>query len=224
MKDSTLLVPSKLPGATTLDTTLVEETLLQIQELHTEGAIATALAVGRRVLANFFDSDSELYERTHREHLSFRELARRPELPFHPKYLYRSVRLVEQLRLLPDVLSEQLHYSHQLELLPLRDPGTKLQLAERAVAEGWSVVRLRAAVREARGVPEGSGRRAKPAIHKGVKTAIRGFEQALEGPLEGPEFSDYTDQQGRALIEALDELFDKYQATRPQWVERFGER
>ncbi|GEM_PF-4890814 len=96
MKDSTLLVPSKLPGA-------------------------------------------------HREHLSFRELARRPELPFHPKYLYRSLRLVEQLRLLP------------------------------------------------------------------------------EGPLEGPEFSDDTDQQGRALIEAMDELFDKYQATRPQWVERFGE-
>ena len=91
------------------------------------------------VLDTFFGGDVSAFLARRRRHLSFRVLTRRPDLPFEPHELYRAVRLVEQQQEIPDVLTDQLGYSQQLALLPVRDLGAKLRLAERAVAEDWTV-------------------------------------------------------------------------------------
>ena len=222
MDDQTLLIPTDLPGASTMDMTLVEETLAQIEELHTEGAVATATAIGRRVLVNMFGGRSEAFEGAYKTHLSFQELVRHERLAISRKHLYRALRLVEQQRVLPEVLSDQLGWSHQLKLLPMHHAPTKVRLAERAVAEDWTARQLEAAVREANGFKPGRGRRAKPRFHKDTQAGAKRLRAAFEAPLEGPEWEGYTDEDGMALVDLWDELFEAYQAARPQWVARFG--
>ena len=199
-----VLHPSDLPGATTLDTALIEHAVAELGAIYNRGALKTAEAMGRFVLDTFFAGDVAAFTSRRRRHLSFVELTRRPDLPCKPLLLYRAVRLVEQQQQLPDVLTDQLGYSQQLALLPVRDPAEKLRLAEQAVAGDWTVRQLTAEVREATADEPNRGRKRQPAFRKGVRKVLKGIDEATEEPFEEAMLASWSVGEAREMLAELD--------------------
>ncbi len=215
---SDLLQPSHLPGGSTLDSALVEHALVELGAIYDHGALKTAEAIGRFVLDTFFGGDVATFLARRRRHLSFRELTRHPDLPFQPLVLYRAVRLVEQQQQIPDVLTDQLGYSQQLALLPVRELREKLRLAERAVAGDWTVRQLQAEVREATADDPNRGRRRQPAFRKGVRKVLKGIDQATSEPFDPAVLETWSADEARALLEELDDGLEALGSWRSELV------
>ena len=216
--DSELLQPGVLPGDYTLDRALVDRAVADLNALYTEKAMETAVAIGTYVLDNFFEGDIWAFAQRRRAHLSFRELSSHPDLQLDHVYLYRAVKLVEQLTALPEGVTQHLSYSHHVELLPLRRVDSKARLARRAIERGWTVRQLRTEVRAARKREVGgrTGRPPLPSWHRGFKKVFQGIDEALSEPVEADVFGSSEPDRARALLDELDDKLARLGAYRDE--------
>ena len=125
---------------------MIDEAVRQINHIYSVKGLETAKAIGEYLLETFFDGDLEaIHDRSHNSH-SFRKLAKREDLYPKAPFLYQSVALLGQLRVLPKNIGEALPFSHHRLLLPIKDPVKKTELASRAVEEGMSWTELNSSV------------------------------------------------------------------------------
>lgn len=149
--------PPVLPGERSADPVLVDQAVWDLNRIWLSKGFETARAVGEYVLTCFFQDDTESFRARGKHHHSFRALAARDDLQVSHTFLWRAVALVEQLRVLPADLADQLGYSHHLALLPVKDLAVKIALARQAVDQGLTRRQLEAAVRQAK-EPSRAGR------------------------------------------------------------------
>jgi hypothetical protein len=134
------------PGELIVDHELIERAVQELERIHVEAGLQQMVAIGRCLLGHFFQEDLSVYRARHRRHISYRRLAQRDDIPFSPSKLRVSVAILEQLEQLPRSIGWSLSTSHHRALLPVRDPGTKLELARQAVQDGMSHRQLERAV------------------------------------------------------------------------------
>ena len=176
------LVPAlHLPGEVSVDAELVEQAAGFLRHLFMANHLDLARSTGEYVLATFFGGDSKTFRTRGKEHQSFQALAKRGDLGMSSSFLWRAVSFVDQLRLLPPNIATALPYSHQLALLPLKDEEVKAQLAEKALAEGWTRNDLEDEVKKARVRGAGESKAGRPELPGFVKTIHR-WEKTLEEP------------------------------------------
>lgn len=219
MPDSaTLLQPSDLPGAATLETALIDEAVAHLNTVYTQRAMDTAVEIGTYIVDTFFGGDLHAFRTRERGHLSFNELAKHPSLQLDSVFLWRSVRILEQLEQLPSEHTARLSFSHQTELLPVRELKTKRRLARHAVQHGWTVRQLRAKVRTVRDKEIGNrtGRPPLPAFHKGLKKLLKAVDEAVSEPVDPAVFERYPAEQVEELLASVDERLEKLEQLRAQ--------
>jgi hypothetical protein len=135
------------------DQLLIEEATRHIRKVVGETVHQGALSVGTYILDRFFCGDIErVVLRSPTKHASFRLLAKRcgtPELPISKSWLHSAVGLAIMHRALPeDAAFRKLPPTHQVALLPLRQPQVIEGLARQALAERLSSRELRHIARE----------------------------------------------------------------------------
>jgi hypothetical protein len=159
-------VPLPLPGATEVDAALVDQAVADLNAIYASKGIETARALGEYVVDRFFGGDVDEatgFGPSGERHRSFRALAERDDLHVSHAHLWVSVRVLAQLRQLPDEVASALPLSHHRRLLAIHDEETKVRLAEEAVRNGLTVKALEAEVAHARAqVATGATRGRKP--------------------------------------------------------------
>ncbi len=145
---SELCAPQRVPGELLLDTRLIDRTIAELEHIRIQHGLHKTVAIGRCLLRNFFAGDREAYRSKNRRHRSFRELAKRRDLPFSASTLRVSIAVTVQLEQIPDEIGWQLSVSHHRALLPITDPELKTELARKAIMNRISVRDLEAEVSE----------------------------------------------------------------------------
>ena len=168
----TALVPS-LPGEGAVDRGLVETAVRDINRLYVQKGLETARGVGEYLLNTFFEGDTETFEAREGGHASFRALSEHEDLRVSHSFLWYAVRLLPQLRVLPERVASALPLSHHRLLLHVRDEKAKQKLAERAVQKGFGKRELEGEIRKLR-------RSASPGAVRGRKplpTFVKAFNR-----------------------------------------------
>ncbi len=143
-------LPTQPPAHVAQDDALLDAAVRKINETYVRKGLEVALEIGRYLLDTFFGGSSAAFREGAAEHVSFRALAARDDLQMHHIWLWRAVAVVGQLEALPPAAATQLPLTHHTLLLPLQDDASKRDLAEQALAGGWSKRRLEQEVRRAR--------------------------------------------------------------------------
>ena len=169
----------RAPGELLLDTQLIDRTLLELDHIKLQQGLHKAAAIGRCLLRNFFGGDRNAYHSKNRRHRSFRELAKRRDLPFSASTLRVSIAVFMQLEQLPEDLGWKLTVRHHRALLPIIDINVKTDLARKAVMNRVTVRDLEAEVSElAETIPK-KNRGGRPRLPELVKR-LRKMSNALE--------------------------------------------
>jgi len=214
-EDAKALVPS-LPGEQEADDELIDTVVHGLNEIYEEKGLETACLVGRAILANFFDGDPENFRKKGKRHASFRKLAEREDLRFGYGFLWSSVAVVAQLEELPEDLVKALPLSHHKLLLPLKKKD-KLQLAEKAVEDGWSKRELdeeAAKVRRKYLRGDRRGRPPYPAFVKGFSRIRKAIEAAGSERITVRSFDHYDADEARELLDGLEQDLKTLKAVR----------
>lgn len=178
----------------------VERAVRDLAVIQDLGRFETARAVGEYVLTHFFP-DGAPHGPDPRTNPSFGELARHPDLPFSKGTLNVAVRLVLQLRELPDDVGPRLSLAQHRALFPCREPETKRRLAERALEDKAAGDEVTEWVRAARGHAPRQGRPRLPAWYKTLKKSRSALESAMR-------FEPHSEHDGAVDADELHELLD----------------
>ncbi len=145
----------------------------EINRIVTQKGLETARLLGSYLLATFFDDDPALLHSRSPKVASFRKLAERDDLQCTFTFLWKSVAVVEQLRLLPGEVAEALPITHHRLLLPVKDPEAKVALAREAVSVRLSARDLEARVRSAKDLERRGEKRGRKPTPQHVLAATR---------------------------------------------------
>ena len=194
----------QLPGSGELDEALVARAAADISRIYEVNGLRTYLEVGRYILDTFFGGDARAFEERAGGHLSYRELAKQPDMPFGHDMLSKSVRVVDLVGRLPPEAASRLTMTHHIRLLSVRDTERRLELARQAADEQWTTRELEAKVRK-EVKPAGSGRPRKPAVVKALTRISKALDAAVSEPFSQLELSDevlaqQVDQIDRAIL------------------------
>ena len=181
-----------LLGETEVDEMALDQAVADLNRIYTTQGMETIRIVGEYVLERFFGGDPAVFRDRSKKHLTFRQLAGRDDLQMSYSFVWKSVAVVHQLRVLPQDVAQALSMSHHIALLPVKDAGEKVRLAQAAADEGLGREALLARVKEARlagGPASKAGRPALPAFVKafrrlGKLRALAGSEAVNAGLLE----------------------------------------
>lgn len=121
---------------------VVDRVVRELNALCKKATFDFATSVGRLIVDRFYGGDLDAWRNRGPKVVSFRMLARHPDLPMSPAALYRSVAIYELSRSLPAGHCVRLSTSHLRLVLPLAR-ADQLRLLAEADAQGWSVSRLR---------------------------------------------------------------------------------
>ena len=124
----------------------LDEVVAEVNRLTLRSGLKAVERLGRYLLETFFEGETGRFVDEHGDHATWRALERHPQLTPAASTLWYAVRTVEQLEELPAGIGRQLTANHHRPLIHL-DAGPRLELAEAAVREGWSVRRLRAEIK-----------------------------------------------------------------------------
>jgi hypothetical protein len=124
-----------------LDSELIDRTILRLNALCRRTTMDFALAVGGVVVDTLHSGNLELWRATGFKGVSFRALARHPDLPMSPAALCRSVAIYELSHRLEIRRWKRISTSHVRLVLPL-EHAEQARLLELADAQSWSVSRL----------------------------------------------------------------------------------
>ena len=187
--------PLERSGRAELHLAPIVAELNQIAEGH---ALATARALGSAVLDQLFGGDVARWrDRGDAGHRHFRELGQRPDLHLDYMTLWRCTSIELQARELGAAPLAGLPLSHQVELLAVPTRAKKLDLAERAVAAGWTRDRLRAEIRTISAPRSGIGRPRAPALSRSLTQLRKAVRQVDDDSRPRPRPGDQTRQMVR---------------------------
>ena len=199
-----------LPGERALESRIVDTAVSDLNQIYTLKGLETARAVGEYVLARFFGGDITQFRHRGVKHISFRTLADRDDLQFSYSFLWNSVAVVEQLRQMPKEIADALSLSHHKLLLPVRDPGLKLELAQRAVRDKLSKRDLEGEIARYRKRDIVGARRGRKPAHPLAKGLAK-IRKALHWTLEQSAFDHLNElgpEESKRLSADLDHELD----------------
>jgi len=199
-----------LPGEAAVDEEAVDRAVQELTQLYQAKGLETARLIGEYLISTFFGGDPAAFHDHEKEHASFRELARRDDLPVSASFLWNACAVVEQLRLLPEDIAGALPLSHHKLLLPVKDPEMKAELAREAVAQGLSKRDFEEEVKKARASEttprEGKvGRPALPGFVKGLTRLKAAVDLATREAVKSEDFANYSTNKARVLVEELEQ-------------------
>jgi hypothetical protein len=215
-KTALVQLEERFPVEKKVDQGLVDATVAWIQAKLAETLHRGLADIGDHLLDTFFGGDPELAQsRAPNKARSFRALVQRcdtVELPLRSTALYGAIQAAGMRRRLGAHGSSfrQLPPTHQLLLLPLRDPNVVEEVATRALATQLSVRGLREAVgEELARAREGEtrGRKPRPTILKTLDRSLRLF--TLENGRRSfgkAHFDELTQKQARDALHTAREL------------------
>ena len=186
------------------DQVLVDEAIVALRHLWTQGYLSTVVAVGDYLIAHFFDGSLELagsFAPTKLSALSHL-MARADELPISSTQLRVAVRIAAQYRELRPAVADALSVTHHGLLLLVGDGRTKEELAARAVEERLTKRQLEKLIRRVQ--PRHAGGR--PATLPQVRWA-----QALERIVDAEQIGGAFDL--AALAEVPDDELVRVEKT-----------
>jgi hypothetical protein len=215
--------------ADVVDEALVEQAVVWIRNRLASTLFKGMTEIGDYVFDRFFGADMErVRSRSHTKNASFRSLVARcetAELPLGRSTLHRAVGISLMQRLLPDggTAFNALSPTHQVALLPLRDPARVEKLAAQAVSHRLSVSDVRQlVVREVAEDAQRRTRRHKPLILKTIDRSLkiftrqggrRAFTNAHVDELRADELDEALRGAGE-LLDSLQKLIEKLSARR----------
>lgn len=191
---------------------LVGRVVRELDILCRKATFDLAAAVGRLIIDRFYAGDLEAWRSRGPKGVSFRMLARHPDLPMSPATLYRSVAIYALSLSLPGGHCGRLSTSHLGVVLPLARSEQLHFLAE-AEAQGWSVeeLRERVALLESRNGPRARSRGGRKRRTRLRKT-IRMLESCLQpsNRLVGADDEDFdlSPESARSLTDLLHRLLE----------------
>lgn len=186
-----------------------------LNAIHARKSLDAAIAVAEYLLESFFGGD---LRRLHRKEAapSLRELARHPDVHLSYNYLWRSLRVYEQLRGLPADVAAALPLSHHVLLLSVEDPERKRALAQVAADEGLTKRRLELRIRR-ESPPSVRGRPRAPGLQVAIPALRRAADivdpvlSAQELVRLGPERAKVVLDEAEGLLERLEAELDQAQ-------------
>jgi len=206
-----------LPGERHRDDDLIVRSVIALNRLYVTGGLTTALKVGEYILGSFFGGDPAAFHSRSRDHASFRGLVSRADLQLSGSYLYKCVAVREQFDLLPSEVQAGLSFSHQVALLPAKDPELKQSLAKEALRKQLTVPELHQEVREHTRPEDGRPRTGRPPLHPLVRRT-RMIDRALNGMepdiLDKGLIDDLTYEDGVAVRTSLESSIQQLAALR----------
>jgi hypothetical protein len=154
----------------------IEQVVLDLKRICRASALEFALSVGKVVVFAFFGGDVVNVKGRIDTNVSYRKLARHPELPMSPATLCRSVAIYafcQQTRI------ENWHHnsvSHIKLVLPL-PPEQQIRLLDEADRNRWPTRRLR---EELVATVASTGRQANSNSRKHLKMTLRALERCID--------------------------------------------
>lgn len=124
----------------TVDTAKVEAAVKYLKDIHMQGPLVAALAIGKYLLTTFFDGDITSYEAKGTLSPSFNTLVRRPELRdygWSGRTLRNYIRVYATDDNYPQAIREHLPLGHRIHLLAA-PPEKRVEIAKQAVDEKLS--------------------------------------------------------------------------------------
>ncbi len=196
----------QLPGADSVDATLLDRAVQELNQLYRTKGLETARAVAEVVIDVFFGGSVENFESRSGSHISFIELKKRADLQVSYQFVWNSCAVYDQLRQLPQDVTDVLPMSHQKLLLPVKDPELKLALAQAAVDEKLGKREFEQRIKEIRKASASSraGRPALPAFAKALTQVRRAVNGAVKCAVDEESFANYTKEEALAELAAWD--------------------
>jgi hypothetical protein len=205
-------------SADKVDRALVDRSVSHIREVMAKTVTRGLDEIGQYLLKEFFDDDPAFFlASSPTKHASLRKLMDRCdslELPVSKTFLVNALRMAVVAKELPNAASfNRLPPSHRVELLRVRAPEKREQLASRAVASKLSVLKLRTLVQkqEVRDkASPGRGRTPSPSVLKSIEGCLRLLRDEDSGKLlfRRSDVAQMTDEQ-HALAEAALKALEK---------------
>ena len=171
-----------LPGESVGAQSGLDAAVVELNGIYAAKGLETAQAIGEAVLGRFFGGDAAAFRGRSRGHVTFRQLGKRADLQMSYSFVWKSVAVAEQLRVLPQEVAAALPLSHHVLLLPVKDVHEKLKLARLAAEEGLARDDFEAHVRAARrasGAESKAGRPPLPAFIKAFRRLAKLRVQAV---------------------------------------------
>ena len=212
-----------------VDEKLVKEVVEHIHAILIKTLHKGLSEIGEYVFSKFFNSDPEmLHSKSHGKGVSFRSLLARCEtlaLPLRRSALHNAVGVAAMQHQITgkDVAYKQLPPSHQVALLPLRDPEKVEKAAKTALSKRLSVLQVKAAVKEETakapkdGDREKRGPKPKPLIVKTLDRSLSLFTlESGRRSFTKAHVEELNDEQAKTalksaegLVESLEKLIVK---------------
>ncbi len=198
-------------GAAVVDVELVDRTIRKLNAICRQVTLDFAIAVGRVVVDTLHSGNLESWRTRGAKGVSFRMLARHPDLPMSPAALCRSVAIYELSHRLEVGQWKRISTSHIRLVLPLPH-AEQARLLGQADTHSWSVSRLNeeiAAIPSA-AIRSKGGRRREPRLRRTMISLARCLDELdnLLG-LQHEEISAETARSVRDAIPCLREVCRK---------------
>lgn len=166
--ENALTVAAQLPGQATEDAALVSQVVVEVNTAYETGGLQTMRQIGKIVLERMFGGDVGRFHEAEKSHVSFRALAKHPDLHVSASNLWYSIAIEDNFRLLGDA-AQQLGASQHRRLVHVADEAARVELAHRTIDEGLTIERLEAEIIAARKPALGEAKRGRPALPTTVK-------------------------------------------------------
>lgn len=200
-------VPSSAGAAPTLsrDDCLVNQVVASIGELSRAAALDFALSVGCLIIDQLYGGDLNAWRSRGTKAMSFRKLAKHPELPMSPGALYRSVAIYELSARLGCARWQSLSASHLRLVLPL-PPQEQSELLARADEERWTLSRLEREVVLVRTRYPGKNLKGGRRRSSALLSQLRNIERALAVLGDPPFGAEPSPENAQAALASLERI------------------
>lgn len=183
----------------------VERVVRQLNALCKTATFDFAMSVGKLIIDTFYSGDLAAWRDRGIKNVSFRRLAKHPDLPMSATALYRSTAIYEVCQRVGASEWRHLSTSHVRLVLPL--PGAQqVSLLRRAEADAWPVQRLREEIEalpsSSRAVGRG-GRPKRSALRKAVRTLQAFLEESTYLLGTATPVVDLSPEMARTVVKLL---------------------
>jgi len=212
-----------LPGEEFIDDRMMDRVVDQLNAIYISKGLEAAKEMGEYVLEEFFAGDLNAFHTRGRKHMSFRRLAGKQKLLASYTYIYNSVALVEQLRMLPENIGNALSISHHRALFTVADLGTKQELAKRTVERKMTVRMLNKEIKKCSNGRERkskAGRPPLPGCVKEFRKIIRAIDAIDVGEFDEGVINRYPPEAARQLIDEMDDKLHQLRSYRDELLVR----
>ena len=212
-----------LPGIGDVDKGLLSDVVSELNRLYATKSVETACAVGVFILDKFFDGNLDNFNAWGGKHQTFGELIRMAQGENSPLHisasgLWYSVRILEQVKALPEEIAMALPVTHHRMLVPVKDAKLKLKLAKEAVSKGIPSRSFQDEVKKAREEERAeeergysSGRPALPNFAKGMKQLIKAIDTATSERISKKSFESFDAGHAKELLKEVNKALGKLQ-------------